>query len=133
MAKTFRQMVDEARAEVPTISPDEAQRRVQADPNTLVVGVREPSGIEENGGIPGARNVPLGILPIAADQELPENLRDPELQDRSRPVITTCALGGQAALAAKTLKDMGFENVSILEGGLKGWSEAGLPTEMPKS
>jgi rhodanese-related sulfurtransferase len=133
MAKTFMQMVGEARQEVEAVSPEEAQRRAQQDPRTLIVDVREPGGIAETGAIPGSKNVPLGVLAIAADQELPEAMRDPELQDRSRPVITTCALGEQAALAAKTLKDMGFENVRFIEGGFKGWSDAGLPTEQRDS
>ena len=129
MAKTFMDMVGEARAGVPAVSAQDAQRQMRDDPNTLVVDVREPSGVAETGAIPGSVNVPLGVLPIQADQELPEEMRNPELQDRSRPVITTCALGGQAALAAKTLKDMGFTDVRFIEGGFKGWSEAGLPTE----
>ena len=129
MAKTFMQMVGEAREAVEAVSPQEAQARMQQDPRTLVVDVREPGGIAETGAIPGSVNVPLGTLAIQADQELPEEMRNPELQDRSRPIVTTCALGGQAALAAKTLKDMGFENVRFIEGGFKGWSDAGLPTE----
>ena len=129
MAKTFMQMVGEAREAVEAVSPREAQARMQQDPRTLVVDVREPGGIAETGAIPGSVNVPLGTLAIQADQELPEEMRNPELQDRSRPIVTTCALGGQAALAAKTLKDMGFENVRFIEGGFKGWSDAGLPTE----
>jgi rhodanese-related sulfurtransferase len=124
-------MVDEAKAEVPAISPEDAQRCVEQDPNTLIVDVREPSGIAETGGIPGAKNVPLGELPLKADRELSEDLRDTDLQDRSRPIMTTCGAGGQAALAAKTLKDMGFQNVSFIEGGFKGWIAAGLPTERP--
>ena len=131
MAKTFRQMVDEAREEVPAISAEEAQQRREQDPHTLIIDVQEPSDIAQKGGVPGAKNVPLGMLPIKADQLEPS--RDAELQDRSRPVITTCAAGGQAALAAKTLKDMGFEDVRFIEGGFKGWSAAGLPTEQPGS
>ena len=129
MAKTFRQMVSEAREGIPTVDPQEAQRRVQEDPRTLVVDVRDPEDIKSTGKIPGALNVTLGTLAIRADQELPENFRNPELQDRSRPIITTCALGGQASLGAKVLKDMGFTNVTILEGGTKAWKDAGLPTE----
>ena len=102
---------------------------MQQDPDTLVVDVREPSGVAETGAVPGSLNVPLGVLPLSADQELPEEMRDPELQDRSRPVITTCGLGGQAALAAKMLKDMGFTDVRFMEEGMKGWTDAGLPTE----
>ncbi len=131
MAKTFRQMVAEAQAEVPSIDPTEAQQRMEQDPNTLVVDVRDAADLAGTGVIPGAANVSLGTLPIRADQELAESLRDPRLQDRTRPIIVTCGLGGQASLGAKTLKDMGFTNVHILKGGTKAWKDAGLPTEPP--
>lgn len=129
MAKTFKQMVDEAKSEVAAVKPEEVQQRLKDDPNTLVIDVREPSEIEANGKIPSSVNVPLGVLPIRADQEVNPEMRDESLQDRSQPVIMTCGAGGQAALGAKTLKDMGFENVQYIEGGLKGWKQAGLPTE----
>jgi rhodanese-related sulfurtransferase len=129
MAKTFQQMVSEAREQVDVLSPQDAQKKMQADSNVVVVDVREAEDLAATGVIPGAVNIPLGMLPLRADTELPENLRDPRLQDRSTPVITTCGGGGQAALAAKTLKDMGFTNVSMIDGGTRGWKEAGLPTE----
>ncbi len=131
MAKTFRQMVAEGREGTPMVSPQEAERRMRAEPNTLVVDVRDAQDLSGTGIIPGALNVSLGTLPLRADQELPENFRNPELQDRDRPIITTCGGGGQASLAAKVLKDMGFKNVSILEGGTNGWKQAGLPTVAP--
>jgi len=124
-------MVQEARSEVPAISAKETAQRREQDSNTLIVDVREPEGPAVDGGIPGALNVPLGELAIKADQELPEDMRDSRLQDRSQPIITTCAVGGQAALAAKTLQDMGFTNVAFIDGGFKEWTEAGLPTEGP--
>ncbi|CAA9567699.1 MAG: Rhodanese-like domain protein [uncultured Thermomicrobiales bacterium] len=132
MAKTFMQMVGEARQEVPALSPAEVQSRMQQDPQTLMIDVREPDALASTGVIHGAKNVPLGMLAIKADQELPAEVRDEQLQDRSQPVIVTCQRGGQAALGAKTLKDMGFTNVSFVEGGTEGWKEAGLPTEQPK-
>ena len=131
MAKTFRQMVAEGREGTPMVSPQEAERRMRAEPNTLVVDVRDAQDLSGTGIIPGALNVSLGTLPLRADQELPEELRNPKLQDRERPIITTCGAGGQASLAAKVLKDMGFSNVSILEGGTNGWKQAGLPTVQP--
>lgn len=132
MAKTFAQMVDEAKADVQGVSPQEVQQRMQRDPQMLVVDVREPEGLAGTGVAPGAVNVPLGVLPIKADRELPEEMRDQRLQDRDQPVVVACMRGGQAALGAKTLKDMGFTNVSYMEGGMTGWKEAGLPTEQPK-
>jgi rhodanese-related sulfurtransferase len=132
MAKTFKQMVAEAREGTEVISPVDAQKRVQENPNTLVLDVRQSEEIPGTGAVPGSMNVPLGVLPLRADTELPESSREAKLQDRSTPIITTCGGGGQAALAAKTLKEMGFTNVAIMDGGTRGWKEAGLPVEGQK-
>jgi len=129
MAKSFMDMVREAQQQVERISPEEAHKRTQENPDTLIIDVREPDDIASTGAIPGSINVPLGVLAIKADQELPEQYRNPQLQDRSRPIITTCGGGGQAALAAKTLKDMGFTSISTIDGGTIAWKNAGLATE----
>ena len=131
MAKTFKEMVAEGRGVAKAVSPQEAQQRMQQDSKTLVIDVRDAQDLAGTGIIPGAINVSLGTLPLRADTELPEQLRNPELQDRSRPIITTCGGGGQASLAAKLLTDMGFTNVSIIDGGTNGWKQAGLPTVQP--
>jgi len=55
------------------------------------------------------------------------------LHDRSRPIITHCVVGPLGAIAAKTLQDMGFTNVSYMEGGIEAWKAAGFPTEQPKN
>ena len=78
---------------------------------------------------PNAVNISLGTLPIRADSEVPEERRDPRLQDRSRQVITTCGLGNLAAMGARLLKEMGFTNVVYMEGGMQAWKDAGLPTD----
>jgi rhodanese-related sulfurtransferase len=122
-------MVGEAREQVEVLSPQQAQERMQQNPNAVVIDVQEAEDFAAPGGIPGSINVPLGMLPIRADNELPEAMRDARLKDRDAPVITTCGGGGQAALAAKTLKDMGFTNVSMVDGGRRGWKAAGLPTD----
>ena len=129
MAKTFRQMVQEAKAEVPGVSPVEAQRRLQDDPDALLLEVRDAGNIPVDERAPNMMNISLGTLPIRADLEVPEDRRDPRLQDRSLQVITTCALGNLAAMGARLLKEMGFTNVSYMEGGMRAWKDAGLPTE----
>lgn len=129
MAKTFMQMVGEAKAEVSGVTPQDVQAKIDGGKKPLIVDVREPEGVAETGAIPTSINVPLGVLALKADQELPEAVRDERLQDRDQEVIVTCGAGGQAALGAKTLKDMGFTNVTYVEGGMRGWQEAGLPTE----
>jgi rhodanese-related sulfurtransferase len=70
------------------------------------------------------------VLEIKADTELP--MKDPQLQDRNQKVIVACGAGGQAALSAKALKDMGFTDVSIIDGGVRGWKAAGYDTAPPK-
>ena len=129
MARTFGQMVAEAMTAVPVISPAEANRRMQKDPNTLFVDVRDAADIPATGIIPGAANISLGSLTYRADNEVPEEARDSRLTDRSRPIVTVCERGPMGALGAKLLKDMGFTNVRILEGGTRGWKDAGFTTE----
>ncbi len=131
MAKTFNQMVREAEADVPGIDVAEAHRRLQNDPNTLIVDVRDLAERRATGMVQGAIPISSGNLPIAADTEVPEDWRDARLQDRARPVVTVCELGPMSAIAAKTLKDMGFQNVSYLDGGTQAWKDAGLPAEPP--
>jgi rhodanese-related sulfurtransferase len=129
MGKTFRQMVADARSQVKVISPQEAKQEIDKG-NATVIDVREPDEVAESGTVPGARNIPRGVLEIKADTELP--MKDPQLQDRNQKVIVTCAAGGQAALSAKALKDMGFTDVSIIDGGVRGWKDAGFETAEPK-
>jgi rhodanese-related sulfurtransferase len=129
MAKTFMQMAQEAMGEVSGIGPEEAQRRLQEDSNALLIDVRDAADIPATGIVPDGINISLGMLPVRADQELPEEYRDARVQDRSRQIITTCVLGPNAAIGAKLLRDMGFTNVAFMEGGMQAWKEAGLPTQ----
>ena len=129
MAKSFMQMVQEAKAAVPGISPREAHQRLKDDPNALLLEVRDKENVPAEEVAPGSVNVSLGTLPIRADLEVPEEARDPRLQDRSRQIIATCKLGNMAAMGANLLQDMGFTNVTYMEGGMQAWKDAGLPTK----
>ena len=129
MARTFTERVAEAQSEVPVISVDEARQRLAEDPNAVVIDVRDASDIAASGIIPGGHHVSLGTLLYKADHSLPEEWRDPAFADKDRPIITTCGIGAMASIAAKELKDLGYTNVSILEGGTQGWKDAGHATE----
>jgi len=120
-------MVAEAKREIEMIPVDEAEARLSGQ-QPIVLDVREPGEIKE-GHLPGAMLVPRGLLEIKADLEHPK--RDPSLQDRERPVITYCTggNGARSAMAAQTLKRMGFARVACLDGGLDAWSAAGRPVE----
>lgn len=129
MAMTFMQMAEEAMAEVDGVGAAEAHRQLKDDPNALLIDVRDAADVPSSGVPSGGANISLGMLPVRADLELPEDWRDARLQDRSRRIITTCPLGPNGARGAKLLQDMGFTNVSYMEGGMDAWSQADLPTD----
>lgn len=133
MAKgvTFLELVGKARENVPAISSAEAKQKMESNPNTLVIDVQDAKDAGACGLIPSSLNISLGMLPIRADLELPEHMRDERLADRTRPIIITCGAGGQAALGASILKMMGFEDVSFIEGGTTAWKDAGYKVEDP--
>ena len=112
------QMVQEANAARPGVNPVEAQRRLQENPDALLLEVRDTENIPADQKAPNMVNISLGSLLIRADLEVPEERRDIRLADRSRQVITTCGVGNLAALGAKLLKEMGFTNVLCMDGGM---------------
>jgi rhodanese-related sulfurtransferase len=127
---TFPAMVSAAQASVPVITAEEAYKRVQSNPNTLILDPRDAADIAATTGlIKGAANISYGTLTYKADNQVPDSFRDPRLADRSRPIITACYSGELGLLAAKLLKDMGFTNVSAIQGGTVAWKTAGYPMQ----
>mmetsp|Transcript_9489 Transcript_9489/g.16904 ORF Transcript_9489/g.16904 Transcript_9489/m.16904 type:complete len:138 (+) Transcript_9489:77-490(+) len=84
----------------------------------LFLDVQDP-GSES---VPGTHSASLGTLPFKADAAMAD-FKDPKIADRPKedPILVTCALGGQAKLAAKLLIDYGFKNVKTVEGGCIAW------------
>ncbi|MDO7906351.1 rhodanese-like domain-containing protein [Paenibacillus sp. JX-17] len=130
MAVTFSDMLNEARQHVKGVSSQEAREIIQNNPETLVIDVQDATDAGACGLIPSSVNISLGMLPIRADLELPQDLRDERLADRSRSILTTCGAGGQAALAAYLLHKMGFTNVAYIDGGTAAWKEAGYEVDL---
>jgi rhodanese-related sulfurtransferase len=121
---TVKQMLEEANDAVPRITPEEARSLAQRD-DVLFLDVREPNEVATSGKVPGAVNIPRGLVEFRADPDSP--MHDAKF-DRSKTIVAYCASGGRSALVGKTLKDMGYENVRNL-GGFKGWVDAGGPVE----
>jgi rhodanese-related sulfurtransferase len=122
MVKSVVDMITDARAQIELVTP-EAVSQEMATGDPILVDVREP--VEWERHIAGALQVPRGLLEFVADPASPRH------DDRLRPswrVIVYCASGARAALATLALKEMGYENVANMDGGLKGWIAAGLPT-----
>ncbi len=123
--KTAKDFLEAANAEVPKLAVDAAIERHAAGAGVFV-DVRDSAAIAQTGTIAGALRIPRGMIEFAADPAV-ESLHNPALQ-KDAPIYLLCAAGGQAALAGKTLKDMGFTDVTNI-GGFAAWKEAGGPTE----
>jgi rhodanese-related sulfurtransferase len=134
MAKTFMQMADEAMAQAHAISAEEARKQLEQNSNVLLVDVRDESEVQITGLGIGALNAPGRSLAWKADLECVEEWREPKLQDRSRRIIITDGYSPcyRGAKAANLLTDMGFTNVSYVDGGMEALIAAGLPTSSPK-
>jgi rhodanese-related sulfurtransferase len=120
MTKTVQDMLAEARAAVPTITPQEAMK-MASDPNVVFVDLRDGTEVQASGKVKEALHIPRGLLEFQADTSAPSHNKalDPE-----KTIITYCAAGGRAALGGKTLKDMGYKNVLNM-GGFAGWKDGG--------
>lgn len=103
-------------------------RFLEEFPDTLLIDVRDPP---LDDWIPGTLHVSLGTLFYKADPAMSDGLREPDLADRRKdgPLLLTCALGGQALVAATVLKGYGFTNVKVIDGGCMAWKSADLPYE----
>ena len=119
MVKSYEELVSEARSETERTDVEAVREGLRSGGGVTVVDVREPAEYEA-GHIPGAKPLPRGLLEYRAAEELP---------DRDARIVVHCALGGRGALAARSLKEMGYTNVANMEGGIKDWKEKGYEVE----
>ena len=112
--KSSQTLVSEAMAEIKTISSDEAHKMV-SDNQCNLIDIRDIRELQKEGQIEGANHIPRGMLEFWLD---PESIYFKEGKlDLSKEMVLFCAGGLRSALAAKTLKDMGFKKVSHIDGG----------------
>jgi rhodanese-related sulfurtransferase len=124
MTTSVKQLMGEANAVVPKLTPAEASEMV-AKGNTLVIDVRDPNEVEKSGKIAGAVNVSRGMLEFRADPDSPYHDKN---FAKDKTVIVYCASGGRSALSGKVLKDMGYGQV-YNAGGFKDWADSGAAVE----
>ena len=123
--KSSQTLVTEALKDIKTISIDEAHEIFSKNECNLI-DIRDIRELENEGRVEGSNHIPRGMLEFWLD---PESVYFKQGKlDLSKEMVLFCAAGKRSALAAKSLKDMGFENVVIL-GGVSGWAEAGGPME----
>ncbi|AML53110.1 rhodanese-like domain-containing protein [Falsihalocynthiibacter arcticus] len=122
--KTAQDYLDEANAVVPKITVEEGIAKHRAG-NSVFVDVRDSADIAASGTIAGAEMVKRGMIEFLADGS--HAFHNPALK-KDADIVLVCGAGGQAALSGKTLKDMGYNNVSNV-GGFSAWKDAGGPVE----
>ncbi|MCB2043431.1 MAG: rhodanese-like domain-containing protein [Rhodoferax sp.] len=125
ISKGYRELVDEAMAEVTTYSVEQVRARL-GEPQLQIVDIRDIRELGE-GTIVGALHAPRGMLEFWVDPASPYH--KPVFADESREFVLFCGAGWRSALAAKALQDMGMTNVAHIDGGWADWTKAGAPTE----
>ena len=122
--KTAKDFLEEANAIVPKMSAEDAIAKYNAG-GGVFIDVRDSGAIAKTGTIKGCHRIARGMMEFTADPAT--DFYNDALQ-KDADIYLICGAGGQAALAGKTLKDMGYQNVTNI-GGFPGWKEAGGPTE----
>ena len=121
--KSSQSLVSEALNTIKTISPDEALKLLN-DNQCNLMDIRDVRELEKLGRIEKSYHIPRGMLEFWLDPES-AYFKDGKL-DLNKEMVLFCAGGMRSALAAKTLKDMGFEKVSHIEGGFGLMQENGF-------
>ncbi len=116
---TYRELLQQARSEISEIDATHARDRIESG-EPVVVDVRE-QGEWDEGHIPGAVHVPRGHLESRIERLAP---------DPGRPVVIYCSVGNRSAFAAKTLAELGYEDVVSLAGGFTDWKRNGFPVQL---
>src|SRR5689334_1713907 len=116
---TYRELLQQARAEIEEVDAERARDLIE-NGNPIIVDVREQNEWDE-GHIPGAVHVPRGHLESRIERVAP---------DTSRQVLLYCSTGNRSAFAAKTLEEMGYEEVTSLAAGFTDWKRNGFEVEL---
>ena len=125
MEKTFNDYVEESRDELEIVDSDTLNKMIEEKEDMVILDVNDKEDVEQRGMVEGAVNISLGTLYYKADANVPDDFKDQRIQDRNKKVVVTCGLGLCAAIGGKVLKDMGFKDVVLLEGGVSKWQEDG--------
>jgi rhodanese-related sulfurtransferase len=115
----FLKLVQEAKKKIKETNVAEVKRRREAGEKFILVDVREDNEWTK-GHIPGAVHMGRGVIERDIEASIP---------DTGTKLILYCGGGFRSALVAENLQKMGYTNVESMDGGWRGWVEAGLPTQ----
>ncbi|WP_170826551.1 rhodanese-like domain-containing protein [Alteromonas confluentis] len=125
LKKGFKTLLQEAEAQIDTMSASEANETVyRAD--VVLVDIRDVRELEREGQIPGAIHAPRGMLEFWVD---PESPYFKPVFGGGKKFVLYCQSGWRSTLATATLQNMGFDDVVHIEGGFDAWKQARLPVE----
>ena len=119
--KSSQMLVSQALKEVKTISTEEAHR-LSLNNKCNLIDIREKGELDKMGRVENSNHIPRGMLEFWLDPEGPY-FKSGKL-DMTKEMVLFCAGGLRSALAAKSLKEMGFENVSHIDGGFAAISQS---------
>jgi rhodanese-related sulfurtransferase len=114
----FLKLVSEAKTRVRETNVADVKQRIESGERFLLVDVREDNEWAK-GHLPGAEHMGRGIIERDIETQVPET---------ATKIILYCGGGFRSALVADNLQKMGYTNVESMDGGWRGWTEAGLPT-----
>lgn len=119
---TTAQLVAIAKVEIVEKDVSAVAHMIKAE-SPILVDVREPEEFAQ-GHLAGAISVPRGVLEFKVDPSNPTGI--PTLLDKSAQMVVYCKSGARSALAAQTLRTLGYESVTSMGGGIEAWKAAGL-------
>ncbi len=123
ITKGVKQLVQEADAEIETVSLEGAKSLLEDD-GVVFVDIRDVRELDREGMIPGAYHAPRGMLEFWVDPDSPYHKN---IFASGKKFVLYCASAWRSALATKAIQDMGLDPVAHLEGGFSGWRESGGP------
>ena len=115
----FLKLVNDAKKNIRETNVAEVKKKLDAGEKIILVDVREESEWAR-GHLPGAVYMGRGVTERDIEQKIP---------DKGAPLVLYCGGGFRSALSADNLQKMGYTNVVSMDGGWRGWNEAGFPTE----
>ena len=119
--KPIQTLVSEALKEIKTINSDQAFKMVE-DNNCNLIDIRELNELDVAGRIEGASHIPRGMLEVYLDPNSPI-MQNGQI-DKNKEFVLFCAGGVRSALAVKSLKEMGYEKISHIDGGFAAMSNS---------
>lgn len=129
MTFTTQDLIAHAKSHIVEWDATTAARELAARRDIVLLDVREPAEFSE-GCIGNACNVPRGVLEFKVDPSYPACSQ--ALLDRNLEILVYCKTGGRSALAAHTLKQLGYGKVISLAGGIESWKESGFSAAAPQ-